>query len=256
MRPQAADTFRDSPYYRRDAFRRGLERVGFEVGHQPKARPEPQDVLLIWNRSAANDVHAKRYEAAGARVVVTENGYIGTDENGHILYALALGQHLGAGKWRVGAGDRWDRLGIELSPWRRSGGEIIVLPQRGIGAPGVAMPRDWPLTIVERLRRVTDRPIRVRPHPGKEKTDPASDLAKAWAAVTWASGAGIKSIVYGVPVFHELKSWIGAPAARFGIADIENPFLGDRLPMLQRLSWSQFRLSEIESGEAFAWLLS
>jgi hypothetical protein len=256
MRPQAADTFRDSPYYRRDAFRAGLRRAGFDVGHQPKANPDPRDVLLIWNRSPANEVYASRYEKAGARVIVAENGYIGTDSDGHILYALALNQHLGAGKWRDGAGDRWGRLGLQLSPWRRSGTEIVVLPQRGIGAPGVAMPREWPLTIVERLRKVTDRPIRVRPHPGKEKTDPFFDLTSAWAAVTWASGAGIKSIVYGVPVFHELKSWIGAPAARFGIDNIENPFLGDRLPMLRRLAYAQWTLAEIQSGEAFSWLLS
>lgn len=256
MKPRAADTLRDSPYYRRDAFRRGLQRVGFDVGHAPQSNPAQQDILLIWNRSPSNEPFAKRYEAAGARVIVAENGYIGADPDNHILYALALGQHLGAGTWRVGAGDRWDRLGLQLSPWHRGGSEIIVLPQRGIGAPGVAMPRDWPDQIVGRLRAVTDRPIRVRPHPGKDKTDPFFDLTKAWAAVTWASGAGVKSIVYGVPVFHELKSWIGASAARLGIDDIENPFLGDRLPMLQRLSWAQWTLSELESGEAFSWLLS
>lgn len=251
----ASDTFSDSPYYRRDAFRRGLARLGYSVGHPPKERPEPTDVLLIWNRSRGNHDLATRYEKAGARVLVAENGYIGKDRDGHLLYALALGHHLGAGAWVEGAGDRWDRLNIDLLPWRSDGREIVVLPQRGIGEPGIAMPSDWTTKVVERIRKVTDRPIRIRPHPGKDKTDPGPDLQKAWAAVTWASGAGIKSIVAGVPVFHDMPSWIGGSAAKRGVGDIENPFLGDRLPMLRSLAWSQWESAEVEEGTPFKWLL-
>ncbi len=256
MRPVASDTLRESPHYRRDAFRAGLERVGFAAGHAPKANPSPEDILVVWNRSPHNDLIATRYEAAGARVIVVENGYIGADRQGHHLYAMALGNHAGAGTWTCGPGDRFGQLGIHLLPWRRAGKEIVVLPQRGIGAPGVAMPRDWTDSVLTRLRKVTDRPIKVRMHPGKDRTDPFLDLKTAWAAVTWASGAGIKAIVYGIPVFHELPAWIGAPAAKLGIDTIEDPFLGDREPMLQRLSWAQYTLAEIQSGEAFKWLLA
>ncbi|MHB1086128.1 MAG: hypothetical protein ACYCZ0_00075 [Minisyncoccota bacterium] len=217
--------------------------------------PEPQDVLLVWNRHGTNDAYAARYEAAGARVIVAENGYIGTDENDDQLYALALHHHLGAGEWKEGPEDRWSRLGIELKPWRTKGHEIVVLPQRGIGSKTIAMPGGWTEDVVRRLKKITDRPVRVRLHPGMSRTDPWVDLQDAWAAVTWASGAGIKAIVYGVPVFHELASWIGHPAARFGISDVERPFLSDRLPMLRRLAWSQWKLSEVSSGEPFRHLL-
>ncbi len=253
--PVASDTLRGTPHYRRDAFLTGLRRCGYTVGEPPKPHPDPRDVLVIWNRGILADAHAKRYEAAGARVIVVENGYIGADEAGHQLYAMALGHHLGAGQWKVGADDRWDRLKIEPLPWRRNGSEIIVLPQRGIGEPSVAMPAGWTEDVVRRLRKATDRPIRVRAHPGKDRTDPMVDLRDAWAAVTWASGAGIKAIVYGIPVFCELSSWIGLPAARFGVSGIEAPFLGDRLPMLRRLAWSQWTVAEIQSGEPFRWLL-
>ncbi|TIX28904.1 hypothetical protein [Mesorhizobium sp.] len=186
---------------------------------------------------------------------MAENGYIGKDRDGHLLYALALGHHLGAGAWVEGAGDRWDRLNIDLLPWRTDGREIVILPQRGIGEPGIAMPSTWVVDVVKRLERVTDRPIRIRPHPGKAKTDPGPDLQSAWAVVTWASGAGIKSIVAGIPVFHDMPSWIGGPAAKCCVGDIENPFLGDRLPMLRSLAWSQWATHEIEEGTPFKWLL-
>lgn len=255
MRADASDTLRDTPHYRAEVFRRGLSRLGYRVGLPPKQNPDPQDVLLVWNRHGINDIHAQRYEAAGARVLVTENGYIGLDEAGNQFYALALRHHLGAGEWVAGPEKRWERLKIKLKPWRSDGREIVVLPQRGIGPKGVAMPTGWTEDVVRRLKLVTDRPVRVRLHPGKSRTDPWEDLSDAWAAVTWASGAGIKAIVHGVPVFHELPSWIGSPAAKFGVSHVESPFLGDRLPMLERLAHAQWSLQELGSGEPFRRLL-
>jgi hypothetical protein len=73
--------------------------------------------------------------------------------------------------------------------------------------------------------------------------------------VTWGSGAAIKAIAAGIPVFHELKCWIGAEAAQFGIEDLEHPFLGDRHLMFHRLSWAMWTSEELESGEPFRWLL-
>lgn len=208
----------------------------------------------MWNRRAHEEYTVKAFERVGARVVVAENGYIGRDEEGGKLYALALTHHNGCGEWPVGSG-RWPSFGIECAPWRRDGDFILVLPQRSIGCPGVAMPVGWLDDIVPRLKALTKRPIRVRPHPGISKEDPYEALRGAWAAVTWGSGAGIKSIVGGVPVFHDLPDWIGGPAARPVGHEIEDPYLGDREPMLERLAWSQWRKSEIASGEALKWLL-
>lgn len=82
-----------------------------------------------------------------------------------------------------------------------------------------------------------------------------ADLKDCWAVVTWSSGAAIKAIAAGVPAFHALPNWIGAPAAKPFGSDLENPFLGDRLPMFQRLAWAQWGLDEIASGEPFKRLL-
>lgn len=239
-----------SPYYRLHTFSEGLKAHGFRIIQDRNASPQgPDDVLLLWNRNRPHEQIAKRYETAGATVLITENGYLGKTK------ALAKSHHSGAGEWHVGYEDRWDRLNIDVKPWRYDGEHILVLPQRSIGEASVAMPRNWEQTIIPRLKKITKRPIRLRKHPGKDKTVPIEDeLAGAWAAVTWASGAGIKAICAGIPVFHDYAKWIGAPAATCTF-DFDRPYLGDRSVMFHRLSWAQWTWDEIKSGEAFKWLL-
>lgn len=249
--PRACVLLRPTPSYRPQAFRSGLARLGFEIEDRYRREPDPADLLVLWNRSRSYEAVAEIYERCGARVVIAENGYLssGADKD----FALALGKHNGAGRWFVGPEPRHE---FELRPWRAAGDHVLILPQRGIGSRGVAMPSGWPSSIAARLARVTDRPIRIRKHPGAAKTDPWPDLAGAHCAVTWGSGAGIKAIAAGIPVFYELEPWIGAPAARLGIDDLEDCFMGDRRSMFHRLSWAQWRVDEIESGEAFASLLN
>jgi hypothetical protein len=238
---------RPDAIYKHQAFAAGLRRHGFTVIDKPLPCPKPDDVLVIWNRYSRYEQMAKAYERCGAKVFVAENGYIGKTK------AMALGHHSGAGQWIEGAEDRWAKLGIELDPWRTDGEHILVLPQRGMGERGVAMPRHWLAGTLRRLEKATRRPVIVRRHPGQDRNARPieEDLRGAWAAVVWGSGAGIKAIRAGIPVFHDLASWIGAPAASCNL-DIESPFLGDRLPMFKRLSWAQWELDEIASGEAFS----
>lgn len=254
--PTAACVIRSGPSYRQEQFVRGLKACGFRVELKAAVRPDSGDIIVVWNRYGQFERYAKRYEDRGCPVIVAENGWIGQTPDGHKLYALCRDHHNGAGRWKEGTEDRWSPLGIELKPWRSDGTHILVLPQRGIGPPGVAMPGGWLDDVVRRLRKATRRPVRIRKHPGLEKTPLEPDLEDCWACVTWASGAAIKAMAAGIPVFHELERWIGAPAARFGMADLENPFLGDRLPMFRRLAWAQWSIEEIATGEPFRRLLS
>lgn len=239
---------------RRAAFVSGLEACGYTVDGVINPNPTKDEVLLVWNRSVDRERTILDYEKAGATVLVAENGFIGTDENQHRLYSLFLNHHNGAGRWHVGAEDRWSRLGIDLLPWREDGKHILLLPQRGIGERGVGMPPRWTSDTHHLLSTITKRPLRIRQHPGKAFAPLEPDLRNCWAAVTWGSGAAIKAIVAGVPVFYDLKRWIGGSAACW-IQNIERPFLGDRMPMLHRLSWAQWSLSELASGVPFEHLL-
>jgi hypothetical protein len=256
--PVAHCLIRPLPHYRRDAFCAGLEKLGFKITSEfPGRNICPGDVLVVWNRHGVFDTLARKFEATGNPIIVAENGYVGDDESGRQLYSLARTHHNGAGAWHVGEADRWSSLGIETFPWRKTGDHILILPQRGIGPKGVAMPRDWVNETVASLMSRTKRPIKVRPHPGKHAAPPLDpDLTNAWCVVTWGSTAALKAIVAGIPVFYGLEKWIGAPAAKFGLNKLEDPFVGDRGPMLHRLGWAQWRVEEIATGEPFRCLLA
>lgn len=208
---------------RRAAFESGLKRIG-----------DPE-VFVTWNRIGAADQTAKQYEARGLPVIVAENAAWGNDFADQRWYSLALGMHNTASRFPLGGSERFDRLGVELMPWR-SGGERVVLPQRGIGPAGTAMPRDWPNQQVGRIRR----------HPGTSTCIPLEqDLANAGEVVTWGSGAAIKALMWGIRVESHMPNWIG---------EQDNTDAG-RLEMFQRLAWAQWTLTEIESGEPFERLL-
>lgn len=254
---------RDTPHYRRDAFTDGLEAAGCRVVQRPApSKPSPNDLLVIWNRYSATHGLARRFEAAGAPVIVTENGYLplrGTKKS----FAFALNHHNGAGRWPTDDQRRMDRLDINVEPWRGDGrrGDILILPQRGFGEPGVAMPRAWPDDVERRIRaagHARGRTVRVRRHPGGDpRAIPlADDLQGVGCAVIWASGAGLYALAAGVPVVYELPQWIGAAGGSFGLASLAHPRLGDRKAAFDAVAQCVWSVEEVTQGEPFRRLLT
>lgn len=249
------------PRYNRDLWEKGLARHGYLSTDTPLNEPGPGDLLIVWNRIGRVDQIASRYQAGGAKVIVVENGWCGRDKEGSIPYSAALDYHNGVGKWPVGKRGRWKRWKLDIKPWRTEGDVLLTLPQRGIGEKPVGMTRGWEVSAAERLRRLTERPVVNRPHPGGPVNErPEIDWTGIYAAVTWGSAAAVKALLAGVPVFYELENWIGAPAAKFGLGDsrrwIDTPYLGDREAMLDRLAWAQWDAEEIEKGEPVEWLVN
>lgn len=192
-------------------------------------------MLVTWNRIGEADRIAKRC----GLVVVAENAAWGNGFLGGKWLTLARNRHNTAGNFPVLGSERWDRLGVDLAPWRQQG-ELVILPQRGIGSPPTAMPRTW---AAEALARYGGR---VRKHPGRKEAKPlADDLANCGRVVTWGSAAAIQALMWGIPVTSEMPNWIG---------EQDNTDAG-RLDMFRKLAWAQARMSEIESGEAFERLM-
>ena len=258
-RPRALCLIREAPIYRRQAFISGLRAAGYMVDGDFQ-NPEPDDVLVIWNRYGYGDDRARQFERAKARVVVVENGYMGKSWLGDRWFAMALGQHNGAGSWTVGDAARWDALGIEPEPWRTGGKDRIILAQRGIGSSGMRSPPGWAEGV---LRKYGGR---IRIHPGNEPPTVSleDDLREAASVITWGSSAALRAILMGLPVWYEFPKWIGALAARplsefFGPGRTLAPVKrsdADRLEMLRRMIWAMWRVSEVENGTAFRTLLS
>lgn len=222
------------------AFAKGLEAADYAF------MSENPDVSVVWGTYKGKP---------SGKVLVAENGYLDGPEGPYC--ALAVGGHNGAGKWPEGGPERFQRLGIEFKPWRTDGGHILVCPSRGISAT-MPCPKDWTARTVGTLRRYTDREIRVRPHPGNWKklaehpdVGLAKDLENAWACVIWASTAGLRALVAGIPVIRTAPHWIAEGAAGNDLSQIEAPSMPDRLPVFERLAWAQWSLSEIESGLPF-----
>lgn len=223
---------------RREAFAAGLQVLGYRLVDGITLTPEPGDLLVTWNRINIGNAAARAFEALGLPVLVVENASWGNDFLGGQWLAMGLGRHNTAGCFPVGGPERWDDLGVAPAPWR-DGGEIVILPQRGIGADG--MPHGWG----ERARATYGG--RIRRHPGMRACVPLEvDLQQASLVVTWGSGAAIKALLWGIPVVSEMPGWIG---------EQDNTDAG-RLAMFRRLAWAQWRLSEIADGSALRWMLS
>lgn len=261
--PRAWCLIREQVHYRREAFLQGLTAAGYEIIQSSREEGNPNfsgsgagDVLVIWNRYGHYEDWAGGFERRGGTVLVAENGYLGDDVNGRQHYALAIGQHNGGGRWHVGGPERWRALGVALKPWRERGEHVLICPQRGIGPRDYAQRADWPHRLADRLKGITRRSVRVRPHPGnvsqaEARASLARDLEGCWAVVTWASGAGIHALVAGVPVFYEAPYWILSGAGEKNVLDIDNPHYLDRETAFVGLAWAQWTVEEIASGEPF-----
>lgn len=243
---------RDALVYRKASFTAGLRVAGYKVVDRI-VDPDPEDLLLVWNRYSHYDVEARRFEHARATVLVTENAHLRDGLEGR-WFSLAKNHHSGAGTWNVGGSERWDDLGVQLHPWREAGKEILILGQRGIGEPGIAAPRGWAEGIKQKIGG------RIRSHPGNSDAlvPLEHDLRHARCCVTWHSAAALTALIHGIPCFYAFPKWIGAQAALPLSAYPCEPKCDDqdRLRMFQRLIWSQWELSEIEDGSAFRQLLN
>lgn len=257
---KAYSLIRPQPWYRREAFETGLKAAGYEVINGTPAHPEPDDVLLIWNRYGDKHEIANRFEAAGAKVLVAENGYLGKggstpkfDVHPHgpgpdDYYALAIGGHNGSGRWPAGSAKRWDALEIDLKPWCRGGKYVLVCPSRPFGSPEMTMPFDWVNQIVKIHRSLSTLPVVVRDHPGNDrpKRPIAADLVDAESVVIWASSAGLHASLAGVPVFVSAPHWILMPEET-----LDSMVMPGDLQAFHRLASAQWTVREIESGEPF-----
>jgi hypothetical protein len=249
---RALNAIRETPGWRRRDFDAGLEAAGFEVVSS-LAKPEPADLLVLWNRYTAGDEQARHFEAHGARVLVVENGYLGKNWRGGTWLSMGLGHHAGAGTWGQHGDSRWDGWGIALAPWRDQAGPSLIFGQRGFGHPDVRAPVRWAESARSRFGG------RIRPHPADEPTVPLErDLEGIGQVLTWHSAAALIALAEGIPAWYEFPRWLGAPAAR-PLSEWGQPPRRDdaaRLAAFRRLAWATWTPAEIASGEAIRSVLA
>lgn len=177
---------------------------------------------------------------------------------------------------------RWQKissnLGIHLKDYRTTGNHILLCLQRNGGwSMGGVDVQDWAVNTITAIRRFTDRPIVIRPHPGdkasKEYLNPKNlkcrikftkdvvlsananlvdDLKNCWAAVNYNSSPVVGAAIEGIPIFvvDPAKSQC-AEVANTDLSQIENPLMPDRQKWVERLSMFHWNFDELKSGECW-----
>jgi hypothetical protein len=252
---------RKEPVYRREAFERGLQRVGFTIG----ALSTPQDSsdwLILWNRKkGADEARANAWEALGGTVIVAENGYFARVDKTY--YAISVHGHNGSGWFPVGDEDRFAKLGAVVKPWRplgEKGREVLVRDQRGIGSALMASPPNWGRKTVAQINLwVGGKRVTLMSHPGdknKHALDAAA-LKNADQCVIWSSAIGVRALVEGIPVWYAAPHWIceesAAPFKNFAVSKRDDEA---RARALHRMSFGQWHFDEIATGEPFARIIA
>jgi hypothetical protein len=174
--------------------------------------------------------------------------------------------------------DRWLTFGsqtnLKLQPYRGNGNHILLCLQRqgGWSMGGIDV-QSWIASTVSAIRMHSNRPIRLRAHPG-DKTlhdfgqiinqfsnvhvSPANnslldDLANCWAVVNHNSSPVVGAAIEGYPIFvTDPERSQCKEIANTDFAKIEDPVLYDRQLWLTRLSMFHWNFAEVESGQCWA----
>jgi hypothetical protein len=198
-----------------------------------------------------------RAQQVGRTWFYGDNGYFLPERvagrcSGYFRVTRNAFQHSGSGN----AGpDRWNRLRLQIKPWRRFGDHIVVCPPARLLAAILDFDADrWLKDALATLTAHTDRPIRVRQKMSWAEVmsgdgPPLShDLKGAWALVTHTSNAAVEALLAGVPVF------CTAPCAAHGmgwrdLSWIERPVTHEgREQWAWNLASAQWTLAEMADG--------
>lgn len=174
---------------------------------------------------------------------------------------------------------RWDKisnnLGLKLKPWRLDKGRyILICCQRdgGWSMNGTDV-IPWLHETVQQLKYYSERPIKIRFHPGdKKKIDHLSkmqklrlpnvtfsktshileDFEKAHAVITYNSSPGVAAAIEGVPTFVlDPERSQAALVSHHTLSDIEKPREFDRELWIQRMAQMHWSLEELKTGDAW-----
>ena len=181
--------------------------------------------------------------------------------------------------------ERWatiqQEMGIRVRSWRGTGNHILLCLQRNGGwSMGGINVVDWAANTIIELRKYTDRPIVIRPHPGDKRAleyigkfpadgplknvlveDPAVPLVRnlkhCWAAVAHNSSPTVGSAIEGVPIFiTDPERSQCRDIANTDLSQIENPSMPDRTAWLERISQFHWSHADLVSGRCWAHMKS
>jgi hypothetical protein len=165
--------------------------------------------------------------------------------------------------------------GVTAKPWRISGNHILILCQRPQGWNMMGNNQDtWLNNMISRIRNYTERPLRIRMHPGDKTKEQQiaklkqrygnsiqisragnirEDLANCWAAVGYNSTPNAVAAIEGIPVYvsDPTHSWARGVAFE-NLSEIESPAMPDRTAWLEQIANIHWSNEEVRSGQLWS----
>lgn len=247
---------------RAESFRRGMIKHGYSAEVQSSTLARQCDLAVFWGMHHSRSIRAQQ-DARNLPWLVMERGYVGDrfhwtslGYNGLNGRADFLNDNMDS--------DRWNRhFSQYMKPWRNSGEYVLVTGQ----VPGDASLErvggrvDYE-SMVNQIRKYTDRPIHFRPHPKRNIPCPRNAtlstgtleqaLSNAWCVVTYNSNSGVDAILNGIPAFViDYEGSMSKPIAMTDFNLINNPQRFDRTQWANNIAYAQWSPEEIENGTAW-----
>ena len=208
---------------------------------------------------------------AGKQTIVIESGLLGPAYNVET-------RDIKIGSCRVGLGhnlpnlanfknqnspsDRWEKLNLEMKPWRTTGDHIVICLQRdGSFAVRDMDQFEWLQNTVNEIKLYSDRPIIVRTKDitcknkiesmGMKISLDDAVLYSAWAAVVMSSTIDIKLVLNGIPTFTTTNRAFTYPLGNHLLSNIEYPLTPDREQLFYNIAYAQWTIEEMKEGLAW-----
>lgn len=244
-------------------------------GHQTVENCYDCDAAIIWSvlwagRMIRNQEVWVRYRDAKKPVIIADVGALYRGET----WKIALNSIGAWGFYGHSQDLDWDRprkLGISLAINLSRNPRIVIAAQhaKSLQVAGLVSIEGWIRSQVEQLRKVTDRPIVVRPHPRSPlnssihihlpkdviieqpqriaNTYDSYNLAfDCHALINHNSGPGIQAALAGTRPLVD-KSSLAYPVS-IRMEDIELPYTVDRDQWLVEICHTEYTLTEIQQG--------
>jgi hypothetical protein len=221
---------------------------------------------------------------AGKRTVLLDKPYIralkgGSTPRYHLVRVAVDGfQPLGYFQVEKRASDRWDRLCVDVLPYRKRKSQAILLDGAsnkyvqwcGLGngnGSGLAQWAEWGQRIVDTIREYTNRTVIYRPRPSHNETPLVKhcvvserpleqDFADCEVVVSHGGNIGFDAVIRGIPHFAIGES-IARPLSQTDWAKVGEPFRpsdDERRQWLHDLAYCQWNLDEFRDGSAWRYI--
>jgi hypothetical protein len=173
---------------------------------------------------------------------------------------------------------RWPLFNHQFREWKQTGNVIVICGQHHNSHqwrenPGL---KSYFKHCIEEIRRYTDKPIIIRPHPRNivhnfpehkykhvrvnlpkrdwgtyDDTDFKKILNSTWAVVNHSSNPAMEAVIHGIPVFVSEKS-LCHDVGNTDLSDIMHPAMPARQNWANQLSYTEWFTEEFREGKPWA----